>query len=192
MKKITLFLGALVVGLILTSCENKKDTAIKLFNNFFDEEVAFLNQVKDADDFLTYYEESDQRFDAFYDMLSEKVPINENDEIIGLKKADSDEAMNVYETRIDDFLALRDAKSEKLYEPFITELEDYWNNKMVPMLDQYETADDIPDDVFYPMYDEFEAIFDNAEKYMRLSSDDQFDRFYEFYDLFYGDEDEEE
>lgn len=181
-----------MVGLILTSCENKKDTAIKLFNNFFDEEVAFLNQVKDADDFLTYYEESDQRFDAFYDMLSEKVPINENDEIIGLKKADSDEAMNVYETRIDDFLALRDAKSEKLYEPFITELEDYWNNKMVPMLDQYETADDIPDDVFYPMYDEFEAIFDNAEKYMRLSSDDQFDRFYEFYDLFYGDEDEEE
>lgn len=192
MKKITLLFGALVVGLILTSCENKKDMAINLFNTFFDEEVAFLNQVKDADDFLAYYDAADQRFDEFYTMLGEKVPINENDEIIGLSKADSDEAMKVYDDRIDDYLAQRDSKSEVLYEPFVSELENYWNDKMVPMLDSYETANDIPDEVFNPMYDEFEAIFDKAEKYMRLSSDEQFDRFYEFYDLFYGEEDDEE
>ena len=181
-----------MVGLMLTSCENKKDMAINLFNTFFDEEATFLNQVKDADDFLAYYDAADQRFDEFYTMLGEKVPINENDEIIGLKKADSDEAMKVYNDRIDDYIAQRDAKSEVLYEPFIAELENYWDNTMVPMLDSYENADDIPDEVFYPMYDELEARFDVAEKYVRLSSDEQFDRFYEFYDLFYSDEEEEE
>lgn len=192
MKKVTLFFGALVLGLILTSCENKKDTAVKLFNNFFDEEVAYLNKVEDADAFLTYFDEADKRFDEFYSLLDKKCPLNEEGDFIDMNKEDSDATMAVFDGRMDDYVALRDAKSEVLYEPIVAELENYWYDKMVPMLDQYENAEDIPDEVFNPLYDEFEALFDKAEKYVRLSSNEQFDRFYEYYDLFYADEDGEE
>lgn len=192
MKKITLIFSALVLGLILTSCENKKDTAVKLFNTFFDEEIAYLNKVEDADAFLTYFDESDKRFDEFYSKLDKKCPLNEEGDFIGMKKEDSDATMAVFDGRMDEYVALRDSKSEVLYEPIVAELENYWYDKMVPMLDQYENTEDIPDEVFFPLYDEFEALFDKAEKYVRLSSNEQFDRFYEYYDLFYADEDGEE
>lgn len=191
MKKVTLLLGAIVLGFVLTSCENKKDVAVNLFNTFFDEELAQLNKVEDADGWLAYYDEAETRFDNFYSTLNEKVPLDENDNIIGLSQADSDEAMKVYDTRFDDYLAQRDAKGSALYEPFIADLEDAFGD-IVGLFDQYESVEAVPDEVFDPLYDKFMEKFDLADKYFLLSDDDQFDRYLEFYDIVYGDDEEEE
>lgn len=190
MKKATLLLGALVLGFVLTSCENKKETALNMFNTFFDEELAQLEKVQDADGWLAYYDAADARFDDFFNMLNEKLPIDENDKIIGLSQADSDEAMKVYDERFDDYLAKRDAKGSALYEPFITDVENSFM-EIVGLMDQYENVDAIPDEVFTPLYDNFMEKFDLADKYFLLSDDEQFDRYYEYYDLVYGDDEEE-
>ena len=70
MKKVTLLLGALVLGFVLTSCENKKDVAVSLFNTFFDEELAQLNKVGDADSWMAYYDAASERFDNFFNTLN--------------------------------------------------------------------------------------------------------------------------
>ena len=191
MKKVTLLLGAIVLGFMLTSCENKKETALNLFNTFFDEELAQLNKVEDADGWMAYYDAASERFDNFFNMLNEKLPLDENDNIIGLKQADSDEAMKVYDDRMDDYLAQRDAKGAALYEPFINDVENSFD-EIVGLFDQYDNPDAIPDEVFDPLYDKFMEKFDLADQYVLLSDDDQFDRYMVLYDMLYGDEEEEE
>lgn len=191
MKKVTLLLGAIVLGFMLTSCENKKETALNLFNTFFDEELAQLNKVEDADGWMAYYDAASERFDNFFNMLNEKLPLDENDNIIGLSQTDSDEAMKVYDDRMDDYLAQRDAKGAALYEPFINDVENSFD-EIVGLFDQYDNPDAIPDEVFDPLYDKFMEKFDLADQYVLLSDDDQFDRYMVLYDMLYGDEEEEE
>ena len=190
MKKVTLLLGAIVLGFMLTSCENKKETALNLFNTFFDEELAQLNKVEDADGWMAYYDAASERFDNFFNMLNEKLPLDENDNIIGLSQTDSDEAMKVYDDRMDDYLAQRDTKGAALYEPFINDVEDSFM-EIVGLFDQYDDPDAIPDEVFDPLYDKFMEKFDLADQYVLLSDDDQFDRYMALYDMLYGDEEEE-
>ena len=190
MKKVTLLLGAIVLGFMLTSCENKKETALKLFNTFFDEELAELNKVEDSDGWLAYYDAASERFDNFFSMLNEKLPLDENDNIIGLSQADSDEALKVYDDRMDDYLAQRDAKGSALYEPYINDLEDSFVDIM-NLFDQYESVEAVPDEVFDPLYDKFMEKFDLADQYVMLSDDDQFDRYMVLYDMLYGEEEEE-
>lgn len=191
MKKVTLLLGAIVLGFMLTSCENKKETALNLFNTFFDEELAQLNKVEDADGWMAYYDAASERFDNFFNMLNEKLPLDENDNIIGLSQTDSDEAMKVYDDRMDDYLAQRDTKGAALYEPFINDVENSFD-EIVGLFDQYDNPDAIPDEVFDPLYDKFMEKFDLADQYVLLSDDDQFDRYMVLYDMLYGDEEEEE
>ena len=190
MKKVTLLLGAIVLGFMLTSCENKKETALNLFNTFFDEELAQLNKVEDADGWMAYYDAASERFDNFFNMLNEKLPLDENDNIIGLSQTDSDEAMKVYDDRMDDYLAQRDTKGAALYEPFINDVENSFD-EIVGLFDQYDNPDAIPDEVFDPLYDKFMEKFDLADQYVLLSDDDQFDRYMVLYDMLYGDEEEE-
>jgi hypothetical protein len=191
MKKVTLLLGAIVLGFVLTSCENKKQTAVNLFNTFFDEELAQLNKVEDADGWMAYYDAASERFDNFFSMLNEKLPLDENDNIIGLKQADSDEALKVYDDRMDDYLAKRDAKGAALYEPFISDLEGSFDNIMA-LFDQYEKVEDVPDEAFDPLYDAFMEKFDVADQYVLLSDDEQYDRYMALYDMVYGEEEETE
>lgn len=189
MKKVTLLLGALVLGFVLTSCENKKANAINLFNTFFDEEISLLNKVEDADGWMAYYDAASERFDGFFDMLNKEIPLDENDNIVGLSQADSDEAMNVYDTRMDDYLAQRDAKGAALYEPFLTELEGSFD-EMLGLLDQYEDVNAIPDEVFDPLYEKFVEKFDKADQYVLLSNEEQYDRYLFIADLLSDDEEE--
>ena len=189
MKKVTLLLGALVLGFVLTSCENKKANAINLFNTFFDEEISLLNKVEDADGWMAYYDAASERFDGFFDMLNKEIPLDENDNIVGLSQADSDEAMNVYDTRMDDYLAQRDAKGAALYEPFLTELEGSFD-EMLGLLDQYDDVNAIPDEVFDPLYEKFIEKFDKADQYVLLSNEEQYDRYLVIADLLSDDEEE--
>ena len=191
MKKVTLLLGAIVLGFVLTSCENKKATAVNLFNTFFDEEISLLNKVEDADGWMAYYDAASERFDNFFNKLNEQMPLNDDGDIIGLNKADSDEAMKVYDDRLDDYLAQRDAKGAALYEPFISELEGSFEDIM-GLFDQYESVEAVPDEVFDPLYDKFIEKFDLADQYVLLSDDEQYDRYLVLYDMLYGDEEEEE
>lgn len=191
MKKITLICGALVLGFFLTSCENKKETAINLFNTFFDEELAALNQVEDADAFLAYYDAADERFSNFYSNLDKQIPINEDDQIIGLSKEDSEAAMQVYEDRLAAYTEARDAKSAALFEPLIQDLEAYWDGPVNELFDQYEDLENVPDEVIEPILDTFEQKFNLADQYIRLSSEEQYNRYLVFYDLFFTDSEEE-
>lgn len=180
MKKVSLLLVALVMGFVLTSCENKKDTVIGLFNTFFDEEVAALNQVEDADAFLAYIDASDERFNNFYNMLDEKFPINEDEDFIGFSKEDSDAAMKVYSDRYDAYYAQREAKGSALYEPFIADLENLWDGDITDLLNSYESIEDIPDEVIAEADAKLQEKFDIAQKYVLLSNDEQFDRYLQF------------
>lgn len=191
MKKVTLLLGAIILGFMLTSCENKKETALNIFNTFFDEELTELNKVEDSDGWLAYYDAASERFDNFFNMLNEKLPLDENDNIIGMSQADSDEALKVYDDRMDDYLAKRDAKGSALYEPYIDDLENSFMDIM-NLLDQYQSASDVPDEVFDPLYDKFMEKFDLADQYVMLSDDDQYDRYMALVDMFYGDDEESE
>ena len=190
MKKVTLLLGALVLGFVLTSCESKKDNAIKMFNTFFDEELAQLNKVEDADSWMAYYDAASERFDNFFSMLNEKVPLDEDGNIIGLNQTDSDAAMKIYDDRMDDYLAQRDAKGAALYEPFISDLEGSFDD-IVNLFDQYESVESVPDEAFDPLYDKFMEKFDLADQYVLLSDDEQYDRYLVLYDMLYGDDEEE-
>lgn len=186
MKKLTLVLGALIMTFMLNSCTNKKDAVIAVFNTFFDQEVAALNNVSNADDFLSFLTASDERFNAFYEQLDKDYPITENDEFVGFSKADSDAAMKVYNDRFDAFETLKATKGEELFEPYLTKLEDVVNGLADDLVNEVEPAEDIVDQIL--------AAYADIEKYADLGSEEQAERFGETDDLvklIFGIEEEE-
>ena len=187
MKKLTLVLGALIMTFMLNSCTNKKDAVIALFNSFFDHEVTALNNVSNADDFLSFLTASDERFNAFYAQLDKEYPITEDDEFVGFNKADSDAAMKVYNDRMEAFENLRDTKGEELFEPYLAKLENVVNGLADDLMNDVEPADDIVDQIL--------AAYDDIEKYGDLGSDAQAERFGEtdsLVQLIFGLNEEEE
>lgn len=189
MKKLTLVLGALVMGFILTSCgNNKKEAVINAFNTFFDQEVNALNAVDNADAFLEFLTASDERFTAFYTQMDKDYPINEDDQLIGFSKEDSDAAMKVYNDRLDAFMSLQEAKGESLFEPYIAKLEDVVNGLADDIMNDVEPADDVVDQIL--------AAYDDIDKYADLGTEAQAERFTDIDELvriiFGLDEEEEE
>lgn len=192
MKKFTLIFGAVILGFMLTSCgENKKDGAIKAFNTFFDNETAVLNQIEDAESLLEYYEASDERFTEFYKMLDEKYPIDDNGNFVGLSQEDSDTAMQVYTERNATYEELLLNKGAAFYEPILAEAEDVLFNEIGSLANQYESFEDVPEEVYLPLVEKLAEKYELAEKYFELGNDEQFERFYVLFDIFYGDGDEE-
>lgn len=169
MKKLTFVLGALIMTFMLSSCTNKKDAVIAVFNSFFDQEVNALNNVANADDFLSFLTASDERFAAFYQKLDEEYPITENDEFVGFNKADSDAAMKVYNDRLEAFETLKATKGEELFEPYLAKLENVVNGLADDLINDVEPANDIVDQIL--------AAYEDIEKYSELGSDEQAERF---------------
>ena len=189
MKKTVLVLMTLVAGFLLTSCGNsQKKKAIDMFNNFFDKEEAFLNNVNDADAMLEYYNASDARFTEFFAQLDEKFPINENDELIGFSKQDSDDVLAVYNKRLEQFKPLRATKASELVEPYLSDAE----NAFVNLLALYYDDEQPAEDVAIQAAQEFEEKYNLAERYEYLCDEEQLDRFYEMFHFVYGDEEEDE
>lgn len=188
MKKLSLVLGALVMTFMLSSCTNKKDAVIKIFNTFFDKEVASLNEVVNADQFLDFLTASEGRFNEFYAMLDKDYPINENDEFIGFSQDESEAAMKVYTDRLEAFEALRDTKGAELFEPYVTKFEDVVNGLVDDILNERVVDENVVDQI--------QASYDDIDKYFALGSEEQVDRLYEVDDmvnlLFGGDEEEGE
>ena len=187
MKKLSLVLGALVMTFMLSSCTNKKDAVIKIFNTFFDKEVASLNEVVNADQFLDFLTASEGRFNEFYAMLDKDYPINENDEFIGFSQDESEAAMKVYTDRLEAFEALRDTKGAELFEPIVVKFEDVVNGLVDDLLNERVVDENI--------VDEIQASYNEIDKYFALGSEEQVDRLYEVDDLvntLFGDDEEAE
>ncbi|MBQ3710641.1 MAG: hypothetical protein II887_08055 [Bacteroidales bacterium] len=193
MKKLALTFGAIVLGFVLTSCgDNKKETVMQLFNTFFDEEVTFLNQVTSAADFLEYDQASDQRLEEFYAKMSQDFPMDENGEIINLGKEDNEEVKKALMAREDAYVNLYDAKRTELYEPYIADLENFWNGELDEFFGQFENEKELTDEKIMPMFQKFEEKFHLADEYVPLSNEEQFERYFNIADQVYGDEEETE
>lgn len=176
MKKIKYVLGALVLGFLLTSCESKKDQVINLFNTFFDEEVAALSKVMDADAFLEYFYADSLRYEKLNDTINKDFPVDSLDRFIGMNQQDSDAAWKVFNDREEDYTNQFNSKGAALYEPYISDAENAFL-EMMNFLDQYERIEDVPEDEFNALYEQFLEKFEAAEKYMPVSDTAQYERF---------------
>ena len=176
------------MSFVLSSCTNKKDAVISIFNNFFDQEVTALNNVADADQFLEYLTSADERFNAFYEKMDQDYPLTEDGDFANFSQEDSDAAMKVFDDRYDAYETLRDTKAETMFEPYLAKLEDLVNGLADDLINEVEPAEDIVDQIL--------AAYDDIEKYADLGSDDQADRFNdtdELVRIIFGlDEDEEQ
>jgi len=169
MKKVTLILAALVMGFLVSSCTNKKDEVIKVFNTFFDSEMAALDSIDSPDACLDYYNGYEDRFNEFYAMLDKDFPIDENDEFIGFSKEDSDAAMDVYVTRINEWNEKLNTKCKDYYEPYISKLETLVYNLDEDMENGYEPTDEDIDNIL--------SAYEDTDKYVDLASSYQYDRY---------------
>lgn len=169
MKKFTLILGALVISFIMASCSNKKDEVIKVFNTFFDNEMAALNSVDNADACLEYTKASDARFVDLYTKLDKEFPITENNEFVNFSKADSEAAMKVYEDRMGQWENLMKSKSETYFEPYIAKLEELVYGLAENIEQEVKPADDIADQIL--------AAYENTDKYVTIATEEQYQRY---------------
>lgn len=176
-----------MISFVMASCSNKKEAAITAFNTFFDNEVTALKAVDNADAMLDYLNASDTRFSEFFDKMNKEFPLDENEDIIGLSKDDSDAAMKVYDDRLNAWAELREAKGGVFYEAYIAKLEDLVNGLAEDIINDVEPAADIEDQIL--------AAYNDTDKYLELSTDEQYDRYNdidELVQIIYGVEDEEE
>ncbi|MBR6878469.1 MAG: hypothetical protein IKM95_03680 [Bacteroidales bacterium] len=186
MKKLALILGVVVMGVIMSSCTNKKEAAISAFNAFFDNEVTALKAVDNADAMLDYLKASDSRFEEFFAKMNKDFPLDENENIIGLNQTDSDAAMKVYDDRLNAWAELRNTKGGEFYEGYIAKLESIVNGLADDLVNEKEPAADIDEQIL--------AAYDNTDKYVELSTDEQYERYTEIDQLvkvIFGIEEEE-
>lgn len=195
-----MFLGAVVLGFVLVSCgPSKKDKAITMCNDFFTQEIAEIQNVNDLDGFVAYDEASNHRFAEFFDKMDEEYPLTDDDRITTLSEEDSKAVMQAYNEKYDTWYELYSSKGAEYYEPILADLEDYFDGKVTAMAEAYGgDLDNVPDEVVIQFLidlfedEEFNEKYDLASEYSYLCNEEQFDRFYDFYDLVEGDEPEEE
>ena len=118
--------------------------------------------------------------------MNKDFPLDENENIIGLNQTDSDAAMKVYDDRLNAWAELRNTKGGEFYEGYIAKLENIVNGLADDLVNEKEPAADIDEQIL--------AAYDNTDKYVELSTDEQYERYTEIDQLvkvIFGIEEEE-
>ena len=124
MKKLTAFFGAILLGFVLVSCNNNpKEDILKDIDTFFDQEVATLNAIEDADGMVAYLEAYDAKIDEFAQTLDNKYPVNDDNIFVGMSKEEDDAIMAHLDERYDGLWSIINEKGGKMMEPYIVNLE---------------------------------------------------------------------
>lgn len=190
MKKLTLFLGAVVLGFMLVSCGNKKDQVIKVINDYYDNEIVELNKVDNLNALLEYRDASDERAEALNKVW---FPQDEtaDDPLKDLSEEELETVYSVIDDRWDELDDLFDTKASGFYEPIISDLEASYN-ELVELVEPYEDAEAVPDELFDPVYEKFLEKYELAMDHRDLANHDQFDRLYVFIQKLEDEEDARE
>lgn len=129
MKKLAFVFGALIMGFMLTSCENVKDDIIKDIDAYFTQAEQDLNMIDNAEDFVTFAEVMNDRSDLL-DQLSEKYG----------EKTISDEDWEAIENYMEErATAYNTAEADKCAE-FLTPAIDRFEAIVNAMYPQYEAG----------------------------------------------------
>lgn len=179
MKKVTLFLGAIVLGFILTSCESKKDQTINMINAFFDQEIAELNQTTDLKSFYEFDSISNDAFTDFEDKLDNMC--DPKMDFIGMNAEEDSIVWDVFNKRVDDWYNLYSQKQKEYYEPLFSELESAYN-ELDNLVEEYGgDVETVPDELYDPLYDNFMEKLNQNKKYWSVFDENQFARLIEMF-----------
>lgn len=192
MKKITLFLGAVVLGFMLVSCGNIKDQAIKELGAYYDNETAEFNKVQNADDFWAYIDAWDSRSSSFFESFNKTYPMDSLMNFVGMSEKDNEELLNFYNECYDKHQKMINLKAFELYEPMLSDAENA-RNDFDAFVDQYDKVEDMPEDQLQAKFDKFCEKFDLASENSGLAQDTkQHDRYYALYQYLFEEGNTEE
>ncbi len=174
MKKLSLVLGALVLGFLLTSCgTSTKDKIYKDTDEFFTQKEAEIQTIDNMDDLLAFVSAMNENPEL--DLVDKYT--DEEGNIIGLTEQDSDELIDMMMERRDAYKVIEEAKCIELTEPLV---EDY-ENIIASLYEDYEA--DLPEAEEQKMA-EWENLYGMIDHYYDIIPDTLYKRFLDADDVF--------
>lgn len=174
MKKVTLILGALVMGFLLSSCgESTKDKIYKDVDAFFVQKEAEIQGIDNADALLDFVTEMDNYPEL--DLIDKYVDAEGN--ITGLTEEEGDVLSDMMIQRREVYTDIETAKCNEMMEPLIVEYE----NIIASLYEDFEAGlSEASEDKMA----QWESIYTQIDHYTTIIPNELYDRFREADDTF--------
>lgn len=169
MKRVALFLGAVIFSVMLSSCGgNTKEKIYNEVNAFFAQKEAEIQAIDNADDLLAFVNAMDELPEL--EIVGKYA--DENNKIKGLNEEDANKLMDMMHERRAAYLAIEQAKCTEIMEPLITDYEGI-------VADLYEDYENDLAEADEEKLEKWEVIYDQIYDYADIIPDELADRFLE-------------
>lgn len=173
MKKVSLFLGAVLLGFMVSSCgEPTHEKIYKEVDAMFTQKEAEIKAIDNADDLLAFVVAMNETPEL--EVLSKYA--NADDELVGLTAEEADQLFDRMLDRRGIYEAVQEEKCTELMEPLVAEYE----KVVADLYEDYENDVPEPDTA---MIDKWSELYDQIYKYAEIIPEALADRFLEADDL---------
>lgn len=128
MKKLTLAVFAVVIGLVMTSCGDvsPKETITTATDKFFTQAEEELNTIDNGEDFMTFFNVFETEKEEFLQKIFADY-VDEEGNIKGISESDMEEIQNFMYDRASAYNKVESAKAAEIMAPLVTNYENAIN-----------------------------------------------------------------
>ena len=174
MKKLALFLGAVILSTMFCSCGgNTKEKIYQEVDTFFTQKEAEIQTIDNADDLLAFVNVMDELPEL--EIIAKYT--DKDDKIKGLSEEDGDKLIDMMHERRATYLEAQTVKCTEVMEPLVADYEAI----IADLYEDYENELEVADE---EKMEKWESIYNQIYEYADIIPEDLANRFLEADDVF--------
>lgn len=164
MKKFSLIFAGVVMAFLMVACStpSPKEAIMKDTDEFFTQAEQEVQAITNADDFVNFFAEFEERRENFANELFEKYPTDSEGNIKGLTEADTEELNNYMYDRATAYNKIEAEKCGEFLTPYMDEFESTANR----IYSLYLAVGVLTDD----LHDELQQSYDGVAKFLEVDN----------------------
>ena len=160
MKKLTLILGAVVLGFVLSSCtKNPSENILKQVNDFFTQAETKINAIDNAADLVNFVHSFADEKEQFGQKLDETFGKDENGIYKGMTAEGMEQLMNSISERATEYNKIEYAKCGEIMKPYIEKFDGI----VKALVAQREAGEEFQDETVDQLKSAYEDITNYAD-----------------------------
>ena len=173
MKIFNLFFAGVVMAFLMVACStpSPKEAIMKDTDEFFTQAEQEVQAITNADDFVNFFAEFEERRENFANELFEKYPTDSEGNIKGLTEADTEELNNYMYERATAYNKIEAEKCGEFLTPYMDEFESTANRiySLYLAVAKFLEVDNIPTE----LVDRYGTIMEKVSEMLGTVEEDE-------------------
>ena len=156
MKKLTLIIATVVLGFVMAACStpSPREAIMQQTEDLFAQAELEVQAITNAEDFVNFFFEFDERRDDFVNELFEKYPTDDEGNFKGMTEAENEELNNYIYERATAYNVIEAKKCGEFLEPYLEQFENVTNT----LYGVFQNTGLFTEDMHQQLYDAYERV----------------------------------